>query len=88
MLTPKVREADEQFRGYTWMYGYGNFFLLDASDQIVRWGHTGEEDGVSGRLYHYPRQNLDVIILGNQSWCAGSLAWEIHDLIVASSLHS
>ncbi|MCB9147798.1 MAG: beta-lactamase family protein [Caldilineaceae bacterium] len=88
MLTPKVLQDDEQFRGYTWMYGYGNFFLLDASDQIVRWGHTGEEDGVSGRLYHYPRQNLDVSILGNQSWCAGSLAWEIHDLIVASSLHS
>ncbi|MEZ4708085.1 MAG: serine hydrolase domain-containing protein [Caldilineaceae bacterium] len=82
MLTPKVLQDDEQFRGYTWMYGYGNFFLLDASDQIVRWGHTGEEDGVSCRLYHYPPQNLDVIILGNQSWCAGSLGWEIHDLIV------
>jgi CubicO group peptidase (beta-lactamase class C family) len=82
MLTPKVLERTERLRGYTWKYGYGNFFLLDDSDQIVRWGHTGEEDGVSCRLYYYPKQNLDVVILGNQSWCAGSLAWEIHDLIL------
>ena len=41
MLTPKVLEDDEPFRGYTWKYGYGLFFLLDEQDQIVRWGHTG-----------------------------------------------
>lgn len=82
MLTPKVLERAETLRGYTWKYGYANFFLLDDSDKIVRWGHTGEEDGVSCRLYYYPEQNLDVVILGNQSWCAGSVAWEIHDLIL------
>jgi len=82
MLTPKVLERPERLRGYTWKYGYGNFFLLDDSDQVVRWGHTGEEDGVSCRLYYYPREDLDVVMLGNQSWCAGSLAWEIHNLIL------
>ena len=82
ILTPKVIERTEKLRGYTWKYGYGNFFLLDDTGQIVRWGHTGEEDGVSCRLYYYPKQNLDVVILGNQSWCAGRLAWEIHDLIL------
>jgi CubicO group peptidase (beta-lactamase class C family) len=84
MLVPKVLERAERVRGYTWKYGYGNFFLLPTGDseRIVRWGHTGEEDGVSCRFYHYPKQNLDVVILGNQSWCAGSLAWEIHDLIL------
>jgi CubicO group peptidase (beta-lactamase class C family) len=82
ILTPKVLERAERLRGYTWKYGYGNLFLLDDTGQIVRWGHTGEEDGVSCRLYHYPRQDLDVVILGNQSWCAGSIAWEIHNLIL------
>jgi CubicO group peptidase (beta-lactamase class C family) len=82
MLTPKVLQTDERIQGYTWKYGYGNFFLLDAGEQLVRWGHTGEEDGVSCRLYYYPRENLDVVILGNQSWCAGSLGWKIHDLIL------
>jgi CubicO group peptidase (beta-lactamase class C family) len=82
MLTPKVLERAEKLRGCTSKYGYANYFLVDDSNQIVRWGHTGEEDGVSCRLYYYPTENLDVIILGNQSWCAGSVAWEIHDLIM------
>ena len=82
MLTPKVLEDDEPFRGYTWKYGYGLFFLLDASGRTVRWGHTGEEEGVSCRLYHYPVQGVDVVILGNRSGCAGELAWEIHDLVL------
>ena len=81
MLTPKVLEDDEPFRGYTWKYGYGLFFLLNEQDQIVRWGHTGEEDGVSCRFYHYPQKDLDVVILANQSGVAGALAWEVHDLI-------
>lgn len=83
MLTPKVLEQPEPFKGYTWKYGYASFFLLDDTGRIVRWGHTGEEDGVSCRLYYYPEQGLDIAILGNLSWCAGKLAWEIHDLILA-----
>jgi CubicO group peptidase (beta-lactamase class C family) len=81
-LTPKVLEDEERYRGYTWMHGYGCSFLLDEAGQIVRWGKTGEEEGVSCRLYYYPQQDLDVVILGNYSGCAGSLAWSIHDLIV------
>ena len=85
MLTPKVLEEDNLFRGYIWKYGYGNFFILDQNEQVVRWGHTGEEDGVSCRLYYYPKEDLDMVILANQSWCAGSLAWQVHDLILQSS---
>ena len=29
MLTPKVLANEEQFKGYTWKYGYGNYFILD-----------------------------------------------------------
>jgi CubicO group peptidase (beta-lactamase class C family) len=82
MLTPQVLAEEKPFRGYTWKYGYANMFILDEADRIVRWGHTGEEDGVSCRLYYYPERDLDVIILANRSWCAGSLAWEVHDLIL------
>lgn len=81
LLSPHGEE-DTTYRGYTWEYGYGFQFLRDNTGQIVRYGKTGEEDGVSCRLYHYPQQELDVVILGNQSWCAGKLGWEIHDLIV------
>ena len=84
MLSPKVLANEDQFRGYVWKYGYANYFILDQAEKVVRWGHTGEEDGVSCRLYYYPQQELDVIILGNQSWCAGALGWSIHDLILES----
>ena len=84
MLTPKVIESAELYRGYRWMYGYGNYFLLDEGGVVVRWGHTGEEDGASCRFYHYPQLETDLIILGNQSGCAGELGWAIHDLLVSA----
>jgi CubicO group peptidase (beta-lactamase class C family) len=82
MLTPHVLESEERPRGYTWKYSYGVQFILDDAGRIVRWGHTGEEDGVSCRLYYYPEQDTDVVILGNQSRCAGELGWEIHEMVV------
>jgi CubicO group peptidase (beta-lactamase class C family) len=87
ILTPRVLEHAEKVHGYTWMYGFANMFLLEDDEQVVRWGHTGEEDGVSCRLYHYPGPDLDVVVLGNQSWCAGELGWMIHRMVVGEYLH-
>jgi CubicO group peptidase (beta-lactamase class C family) len=84
MLTPQVSERAEKVRGYSWMYGYGVMFILDGHGETVRWGHTGEDDGVSCRLYHYPATDTDVVILSNTSWSAGPLAWNIHDLLMRS----
>ena len=81
MLTPHIQQKETPMRGYFWHYGFGNEFVFDPQKQLLRWGHTGEEDGVSCRFYHYPAQQLDVVILGNQSWCAGALGWQLHDLI-------
>lgn len=66
------------------MYGFGLTHILDDEGTIVRWGHTGEEDGASARLYHYPQQGLDVAVLGNISWCAGDMGWAIHDALVGN----
>ena len=82
MLTPQIEEDTDHFRGYDWAYGFGNNFILQ-NGAVIRYGHTGEEAGISCRLYHYPTLNLDVVILGNQSACAGSLAWAIHDALLA-----
>ena len=76
MLTPKVAISDG------WHGGYGIFFTLDQDERIVRWERFGEDAGQSCRLYFYPEVNLDVVVVGNQSWCAGELAPEIHDLIL------
>jgi CubicO group peptidase (beta-lactamase class C family) len=82
MTSPQVVETDDNYRGFQWRYGFGCFVLLDMQDQIVRWGHTGEEDGVSCRYWYYPQQNVDVVILGNQSSCASKVAWDIQDFVL------
>ncbi|HSO12031.1 MAG TPA: serine hydrolase domain-containing protein [Anaerolineales bacterium] len=79
MLTPKIIMDEEEQQ---WRYGFGCFILLDDEEQIVRWGHTGEEDGVSCRLFYYPQHKLDVVILGNQTSCAGAMSRDIHELIM------
>ncbi len=79
MLSPKVPLGDD---APGWMYGFGCFVLLDEQSRTIRWGHTGEEDGVSCRVYYYPRQKLDVVVLGNQSACAGRLFTDIQQLIM------
>lgn len=84
MLTPHVFEVESY--GYVWKYGYANNLLLDQEENIVRGGHTGEEYGVSGRLFYYPSLGIDVVILGNVGFTAGKLGWEIHDLLVKELL--
>jgi CubicO group peptidase (beta-lactamase class C family) len=85
MLSPHVLQFPDKHRGYIWKYGYATMFLIDEQDRIVRYGLTGEEDGVSCRFYSYPGQDLDLVILGNISWSSGDLGWEIHDLLVSGT---
>jgi CubicO group peptidase (beta-lactamase class C family) len=83
LYSPQVIESEEEYLGFRWRYGFGCYLLLDRDNHTVRWGHTGEEDGVSCRLWRYPRQNVDVVILGNQSSCAGKVSTAIQKLVLA-----
>jgi CubicO group peptidase (beta-lactamase class C family) len=78
MLAPK---ADASNESDGWMYGFGCFLLRGGDSKIIRWGHTGAEDGVSCWLAYYPAQRLDVVILGNQTSGAGRLLRAIHETI-------
>jgi hypothetical protein len=85
MLSPRVLQFPDKHRGYTWKYGYATMFLVDEKNRIVRYGLTGEEDGVSCRFYSYPGLDIDLVILGNLSWSSGDLAWDIHDMLVSGT---
>jgi CubicO group peptidase (beta-lactamase class C family) len=63
-----------------WTYGFGLAFLLDG-DEVVRYGHAGDDPGVSVKIFHYPRQNADLVILGNQSGCAEEIGAALHEII-------
>ena len=84
MLTPKVLADDDPAQGLSWKYSYGLFHAVDRDGSVVRYGLPGEEEGISCRLYHYPRHQLDVAVLANQSACAGKLALAIQNVITGA----
>ncbi len=73
----KIHE-DENGR---WTYGFGLAFSLDG-DEVVRWGHAGDDPGVSVKVFHYPRRNVDLVILGNQTGCAEEIGSALHEMIL------
>jgi len=66
--------------GDGWGYGFG-VWVQHKKDELVRYGHTGEDPGISARLWHYPASNVDVVILCNMSQVAGYVSRTIHELI-------
>ena len=81
VLTPAVETPFSPQLGYRWWYGYGVEIVTDLEGHLIRWGHGGEEAGVSCRLHHYPQFGLDVAIMGNATECAGPLATRIGKII-------
>jgi len=65
----------------SWAYGFGVAFLLDGTD-VIRYGHSGDDPGVSTKAFHYPLQNIDLVILGNQTDCATEIANRLHEMIM------
>jgi CubicO group peptidase (beta-lactamase class C family) len=82
MLTPLAKDEEDDHPLGRWFYGMGCFILEDRQGRILRWGHTGEEDGVSCRVFYYPQHDLDVVILGNQSACAGKVLRRLDELVL------
>lgn len=74
MLTPHATVSPQ------FAYGYG-LWLLKPGEQIIRYGHTGEDAGVSARVMYYPEHDLDLVILCNQGGCAGKVLAEVHQWI-------
>lgn len=82
MTSAQVVQDPENPRG---CYGFGCYVLLDGEGETLRWGHTGEEEGVSCRLWFYPKQDITVAVLGNQSACAGKVSLAVQDWILGAS---
>lgn len=57
-------------------YGYG-FWVEYREDVLIKYGHTGEDPGVSARVFYYPEIETDVVLLGNHSFSTGALLREI-----------
>ena len=79
ILLPRVNDDDD------WKYGYGIWFQVDKGGKIKRYGHSGEDPGVSCRVYYYPAFDVDITILGNRSLCAGSIMDRIDKAITKAN---
>lgn len=79
MLTPHATVSPQ------FAYGYG-LWLLRSGEQLIRYGHTGEDAGVSARVMYYPEHDLDLVILCNQGGCAGRVLAEVHQWIQSSEV--
>jgi CubicO group peptidase (beta-lactamase class C family) len=64
-------------------YGYGLEFLVNQTDQVVYCGKGGINAGVSGLIRHYPKEDLNVVLLSNMEDGAWKPVRVIHEMIVA-----
>jgi CubicO group peptidase (beta-lactamase class C family) len=78
-FTPQVnyRIKDD----WTMMYGYGLWFYVDQADNIVCYQKEGINAGASGLFRHFPKQNINVVILSNMMDGVWGPVWKIHEEI-------
>ena len=79
-LTPQVkyRESDSLIT----MYGYGLMFYLDKSGQLICYQKDGIDAGASGIIRHFPKWDVNVVLLSNLESGVWKPIWKIHDLVV------
>ena len=78
--TPQVkyREKDD----WTMKYGYGLWFYVDESDQVVCYQKEGINAGTSGLIRHFPANDINLVILSNMMGGVWNPVWKIHEMVV------
>ncbi|MBN1937697.1 MAG: beta-lactamase family protein [Anaerolineae bacterium] len=83
-FTPRVHYQDRD--GWTQMYGYGMWFYIDQAGQVVCCQKEGINVGVSGMIRHFPKQDINVVILSNLEDGAWEPVWKAHELVLSGAL--
>jgi CubicO group peptidase (beta-lactamase class C family) len=90
LLSPELTEAfftpqvDYRDHGsWTQKYGYGMWFYVEnGTDEVICCQRECINAGVSGMIRHYPKRDLNVVILSNMESGAWKPMRHIHDLVV------
>jgi CubicO group peptidase (beta-lactamase class C family) len=64
-------------------FGYGLGFLVNPAGQVVYCGKDGINAGVSGTIRHYPKEEINVVLLSNMESGVWKPVRKIHEMIVA-----
>jgi len=79
-LTPRIdyREKD----GWVMKYGYCLWFYVENDGKIVSYQKEGINAGASGLIRHFPKQDINVVILSNMEEGVWEPIRKIHKLVV------
>lgn len=90
LLSPKLTEAFftpqvhyRAIEGGTEKYGHGLLFFLDSSDQVAYFEKDGINAGVSGFIRHYPKEDINVVLLSNMENGVWKPMRKVHEMVVA-----
>jgi CubicO group peptidase (beta-lactamase class C family) len=78
-FTPQVDYKDRE----TWMqrFGFGLWFRMDRSGQVVHYQKEGMSNGASGMMRYYPDQAITIALLSNMIDGAWEPIKKIHTMI-------
>jgi CubicO group peptidase (beta-lactamase class C family) len=83
-FTPQVLHS--AMDGGTQEYGYGLSFFVDQAGQVVFCEKEGINAGVSGLIRHFPKDDINIVILSNMEDGAWEPARKVHELVSAGQL--
>jgi CubicO group peptidase (beta-lactamase class C family) len=83
-FTPQVYDrAREDGSDY---YGYGLWFLVNQANQVVFCEKEGINPGVSGLIRHYPKEDLNVVLLSNMENGSWTPIKKVHEMAISGQL--
>ncbi len=70
-----------------WSYGYGLWFQHNEDGKLLKYGHTGEDPGVSARLFYYPDQDIDLVLFSNHGFSTTNLLRALEEVLLKEVQH-
>ncbi len=80
-FTPQVHYRDRD--GWSMYYGYGLWFRVEPSGEVLFYEKEGINAGVSGMIRHYPAQDMSAVLLSNMMEGVWEPIRKLHDLVVS-----
>jgi len=78
-FTPQAHwQSSDEWKTY---FGYGLKFYVDPAGQTVCYQKEGSNAGVSGVIRHFPKEDINLVILSNMEDGAWEPLWAIHKMI-------
>jgi len=69
--------------GWMMEYGFGMWFYVTKNREVNCYQKEGINAADTGAIRHFPKDDINVVILSNMEDGAWDPVWKVHELIVA-----